>query len=478
MTSDGRSVERLRDYLRTLKPEARAMLIVELERDLLRGQDISGSELILQELRKAIRAAGQKVPRIGDAARLFFAPLEPFLINDAADHMRVGRIARASLIPMWEWLGRDLIPAEAKALAADINGALFDDDQLKAEQLTRSLHERAILRVRDATAAVNGDEKARRRLAVEVGTPRALENLETLAGILACRDVLASVAQRLPNHMRAFEREHIELVKALLAGATALKTGSAATTKADIFRYGLILVMGRLAAPWQLVRIATLAAQSGDPARVAETPFAVAVTIVLGDLECMVSDLRRELKAHHRVTSLLKAIHDAAHGLRTELDLSVDSPWSRQLDAVRNEVSNVLTTEIESAPSRVRRLLRPRPVNDIAPGSLLDAKDVNEAEMLLELVGACRNYADELAVNDVTMRSHAELQHHLETGTKVMLDSLRHAGDADRPFRQSQVEAAIRFSRIVFGADYAGLLAKAAEIAVQPATVERESVRA
>ena len=124
MTSDGQAVERLRDYLRTLKPEARAMLVAELERGLLRGDEAAGSELILQELRRAIRAAGQPVARIGDAARLFFAPLEPFLIDDAADHKRLGRIARVSLEPIWDWIGRDLMPAEAKALSEDINRAL------------------------------------------------------------------------------------------------------------------------------------------------------------------------------------------------------------------------------------------------------------------------------------------------------------------------------------------------------------------
>ena len=98
--------------------------------------------------------------------------------------------------------------------------------------------------------------------------------------------------------------------------------------------------------------------------------------------------------------------------------------------------------------------------------------------MLVESVGACRNYASELAVNEATTRSFSELQHYLETGTKVLLDAMRHAGDADRPFRQSQLDAAIRFCRIVFGADYAGLLAKAAEIAIQSATAERKSARA
>ena len=128
MTSDGQSVERLRDYLRTLKPEARAMLVTELERGMLRGDEAAGNEFVLQELRRTIRAAGQAVPRIGDAARLFFAPLEPFLIDDAADHKRVGRLARVSLEPIWEWIGRDLMPAEAKALCDDINRALVADD--------------------------------------------------------------------------------------------------------------------------------------------------------------------------------------------------------------------------------------------------------------------------------------------------------------------------------------------------------------
>ena len=73
------------------------MLVAELERAVLRGEEAAGSSLILQELRRAIRAAGQPVERVGDAERLFFAPLEPFLIEDAADHKRSGRIARVSL---------------------------------------------------------------------------------------------------------------------------------------------------------------------------------------------------------------------------------------------------------------------------------------------------------------------------------------------------------------------------------------------
>jgi len=111
------------------------------------------------------------------------------------------------------------------------------------------------------------------------------------------------------------------------------------------------------------------------------------------------------------------------------------------------------------------------------PGSLLDGIDVSDAEMLVEFVGAWRHYANELAINEVTMRTYSELQQYLETGTRVLLDTLRHAGDADRPFRQSQVDAAIRFCKTLFGPDYAGFLAKAADMAVQTAAVERRPAR-
>jgi hypothetical protein len=46
-----------------------------------------------------------------------------------------------------------------------------------------------------------------------------------------------------------------------------------------------------------------------------------------------------------------------------------------------------------------------------------------------------------------------------------LIEALRHAGEADRGFRQSQVDAAVRFCAMLFGREYAALLAKAAEVA-------------
>jgi hypothetical protein len=478
MTSDGQSVERLREYLATLKPEARAMLVVQLERSLLQSDESAENDFVLQELRRAVRAAAQPVPRIGDAARRFFAPLESFLINEASDHKRIGYIARASLEPIWHWIGRDLMPAEAKALSEDINRALLADDQVKVHQLVRALQDRAILHIKSALAAVGAAEKAQRRFAVQVGMASALEEVTRMLTILENRDALTGLASRLPRHIRSFDSDQVDAVKTQIDAAVGGKSLEVADRKSDVVLYGLIMAMNRLAVRWQLVRIATRAADSDDTARIAACPFAPAITIVLNDLESTLREMKVEFKAGRLIISMLKELHDAARGLRAELDLSVDSAWSHQLATIRSEVSNLLKSEIEIAPARIRHLLRPVPAREIAPGSALDAIEVDEAQNRVEFVVACRKYAAELALSEVTTRSYSELTQGLEANTKALLDSLRHAEASDRPFRQSQVEAAIRFCRTVFGVEYAGLLAKAAEMAAQAAAVERRSVRA
>ena len=477
MTSDRPAVERLREYLRELSPAARSTLIAELERAMLRGEGDAGSELVLQELRLVIRGGGQPAPRVGDASRWFFMPLEPFLIDVPADHKRLGRLARASLDPIWQWIGRDLMPGEARALSADIDCALGAHDRPKADELVGMLQDRAVARMAEAIAALDGNEKRRRRFAAQVGTPRAVDDITIVMRILAIRERLADLARRLPDHIRAFDHDQVDEVKVIFESAKKALLNAPSQRK-DLTLFGLVMVFNRLAAPWQLFRIATRTAESDEVARVAATPYAAAVDIVLNDLEHRVGELRAALKEGRPVASLVKTMHDAVRGLRTEMELSVDSPWSRQLAAIRSAVSNLLTAEMETTTGRVQRLLRPRPANEIVAGSLLDALDVHDVEARVELVGICRHYAGELAVSEVTMRTYSELAQYLESGTKVLLDALRHAGDAERPFRQSQLDAAVNFCRSIMGATYAGVLAKAVNVAMQSSPPERRPLRA
>jgi hypothetical protein len=188
---------------------------------------------------------------------------------------------------------------------------------------------------------------------------------------------------------------------------------------------------------------------------------------VLEEVDRRVRELATDLKSGRgiAVAALLKEVHDSLRGLGSEINLSSESVWGKQLTALRADVSKILSGEIERAPGRVRRLIRPRPSREIASGSRLDADEVAETEALIGFVAACRNYASEFAVNEVTQRAFNELQQFLDSGTPTLVDALRGASDGERPFRQSQVDAAVRFCAKVFGQEYATLLIKAAEVA-------------
>jgi hypothetical protein len=467
--ADGLPVERLRQYLRELKPEARALLIGELERGLLKGEETPGAELVLQELRRSAREAGRPSQRIGSLARLFFQPLEPFLVDDVATHKHPGRIARVALEPIWEWICRDLLPGEAKAVSDDVVRASDINDSERADALARGFQDRAVLRMQEALDNAAADDKMQRRLSAQIATPRALEDAHAILAVLKARAELESFGDRLPGHIKSLSDAQLDNAKALLDRLQA--------ERRETFLNGILVVMSRLAASWQLIRLATRAAGTDEAARIAETPYAITVAIVLAEIERTVGELKLELKSGRGVAvgALLKSIHDAVRGVRTEVNLSVESQWGRQLAAVRTDISNLLKAEIETMPGRVRRLLRPRAAKEIAPGSSIDRRDVAETEALIEFVNTCRLYAGELAISEATQRACSELQHYLEGNTQGLVDALRQAGETDRNFRQSQLDAAVRFCAVVFGQEYAALLAKAGDLALNG---ERKAAKA
>ncbi|MFZ5690692.1 MAG: hypothetical protein ACOY5F_05495 [Pseudomonadota bacterium] len=466
--ADGALVERLRQYLRSLSPEARALLMTELERAVLRGEDVSGAELVLQELRRDARESARP-KRPGNLARLFFQPLEPVLVDDTATHSHPGRIARVVLEPVWEWICRDLMPGEAKAVTDQVARALDDGDAERADELASGFQDRAAVRIEEALAAAKSDDKARRRLAGQIGTPRALQDAAAILTVIKARRTLAAFGTQLPNHIKSLDDSNIASVKAMIDSLVAREPA--------LFVYVLVITMSRLGAPWQLIRLATRAANSDNASRISETPYAITVDIVLAEIQRLINELKSELRSGRGVGigALLKSIHDAARGIRSEINFSYESPWARGLAALRTQVSDLLKGEIETLPGRVRRLLRPRPIKEIAPNSTLDEADVAETEAQIEFVNTCRVYAGELALSELTTRTWSDLEQYLDPATASLVENLRVAGDSDRTFRQSQLDAAVRFCRKVFGEDYAAMMLKARDIA---AAAERKSAKA
>jgi hypothetical protein len=461
------STERLRDYLVQLPPQSQALLMREFERAIERGEDATVANFVLEQLRKVVRGSnGEAQPRTNDPARLLFRPLEPFLV-EANFPVRPGQVRRASLLPVWQWLIRDGAPEQAREFEAVLGQARQDGSASDLEPAIRKLQLAAADAILKIASPVPGGDK--QRALARVGPPDVIADLLPIALVLQAREALDTLGSRLPSYLRMFADQQIGVVSASLNVAS-LQTP-------QLLPFALSLVMQRLAAPWQIIRLAIKMAGSDDEVRVAATPFGVAVTIALHDLSFLAVQLRSDIKRGHfdSVAEHLKTLHDGVRGLRTELDLRNDSTWGKQLTSIRADISNALQSEIDSVPGRVRRLLRQRADKDIGASARLDPGEVDETAALIDFVAVCRTYASELAINEVTLRTYSDLQHYVEHSTEALVQSLR-GGDAKaRAYRQMQVAAAIRFCDVLFGHDYASLMSRAAENAI---TGERKPSRA
>src|SRR6185437_9611819 len=107
---------------------------------------------------------------------------------------------------------------------------------------------------------------------LRIGTPRAFEDAMTLKCVMANRDTLEAMIRHLPLRISSLADGELDEYKMLIEKNSA--------GDRELFLCALLVVMNRLTSPWQIIRFGIKAAGSDTAARVAETPYNVAVAIV------------------------------------------------------------------------------------------------------------------------------------------------------------------------------------------------------
>ena len=331
------TIERLQQYLCELSPQARAMLLSALERAALSGEEVTGGDLILQQLRHIVREQREQAPRIGNSARLFFKPLEPFLVDDEPEHRHPGRVARASLEMLWSWVRRDLLPDDAKILTDAVGEALLAGNEAKAERLVGAFQDRACDAITAILEDAAADETISQRMLAQIGTKRAGDDVETLRCVLKNRAALGKFAAKLPMRIAASRRR------------SALRMQTADRNHLGARRRAVSLFVADGDEPaFGAVANHPLRYKGGRHRR-RGTRRRDALRHRRDHRDCgagaEVGELRGDLRGGMAVGSSLKAIHDAMRGLRSEIALPVDSTWGRAVAAQRRKISDLLTSE-------------------------------------------------------------------------------------------------------------------------------------
>src|SRR5262249_20740121 len=270
--------------------QTRSRLLAEIERLRQSGEDVPGGDLLLGELRAEFRQDGRAFERLEPPVRPFFRPLEPHLTDRPSARAHAALISRSSLPAIWDWIGRDLMASLARAYLSDTKKFIATGSQHELELATQVFQNKAVKYLEGALKSASGLEQARARL-VAYGAAKTggVEDLTKMLKVLRARELLAQFAQALPAKIDKLDSARLEKTRTAL-DLLAEKNG-------DTTPFALILVGQRLAAPWQLMRFATKVVETKDAAEIAKTPYAMAIGMVLDQLEDQVEVLYDTLKA-------------------------------------------------------------------------------------------------------------------------------------------------------------------------------------
>ena len=345
---------RLKEFLQRLTPPTRSNLLDELERLELSGNEIPGAGEVMEALRVEFRGSGQSQKRNSPAARYFFAPLEPLLVDGAPQHATTGGIQRGSLSAIWEWISRDLLPTMARDYIKSLNDLIAVDKQREARQAAATFQVKVLKSMEGVLGSPESADQIRARLATYTASPAAFDDLTKMLSALRAREELAKLNDALPAKLARFENAELAKISPLLAAF--------AKTHSEQLPFALMLVLRRLKTPWQLIRLATKAAASKNAADVAATPCAAAVSMVLDRMEDRRTMLRIALK-HERILvakEILVDIYDTEYALRVRIDQFEQSEWGVRLQQLMEAIATLVASEVSRFPANVGHILGSR----------------------------------------------------------------------------------------------------------------------
>jgi hypothetical protein len=360
------SVDRVRGYLASLTPQARASLLVEIERMLLYGEEVPGADLMLAQLRAEFRKSGQSSDRTGNPSRYFFKPIEALFVDRPPEIVNAGQISRGSLAAIWEWINQILLPTMARDYCDQMKRVIVLNNAREAKKISAAFQFKVVKYLEATLGSPQGIEGARGGLGKFTTSRARFDDLNKILAALQVRDALVAFNEALPEKIENLEGEALAKARGLL-DAFAAKHPAAVP-------FALTMVMKRLKTPWQLMRFATEIAHGKAACDIAATRYAISITMVLDHLDDKRIALNHALKSNRIpiAKDILAEICEIEHALGARIAGFDKSEWGSRLDQLMSAINNDLQAEFQTLPDNVRHVLgshtpqRPSP----APGFL------------------------------------------------------------------------------------------------------------
>ncbi len=468
MTQSDQLEVKIKTYLSSLSPKAIEALVRNLERAKAQNKADANVELVLGSALDLLRKPLPKHPesedgelRRGQIQRMFFTPLDGFLIDEFLPHHQEGRIHRAMLNKVWKWIGRDLMPNDVQLVLEQAGNVKVSGDRV--DSLVQALRTRSVDAIGEALRRGEFDDKEHRRMGIELGGERGIGELRDIQKIFASERWLMPFLQAMPERIN--ERR-------LKKDSDVLRMVDKCSTRfPDHVSVLAAALVERADKPSALCAFAGRLNGDDDPKAIADSPFAPFVDVVMSEAErlnILAIDHRNNNPDPVAFSNALSDYNTLVRGVERDMDLSVTGKWHHRLADTKRGISDVVTRELQNAHSAVRRALQ---VPKVGTDGSLDVNQVaiDDAVRALRVVTMVRNGSETFAVNDVSKRTRQAVEQTLEIVTRSLISDIGKASGPQLKAHQAAADVAIMLSEIYFGVDYASQLRRSRHAAIAKA---------
>ena len=446
----------LKAFLGGLPGPAAARLAMAVEVDRLMDGHTLPHDDIMEGLRPVLRR--ENYDRTPTPLRLFCRPFQDLLSSLPRRSKQKGSIARGSLVPVWNWLNQSLLPKEAAAYSAECKALVLarkpDDALLRAAKFW-SLAAQAI---QQALASESGRQSAQKAL----GGALAVEDALDMAQLLSAGEIIEKLIQLLPAPVASFNEQLIWQVRDIYDRLV--------KEMPDVAPFVPVIVMNRLARPWEALRLPLLVTRHTDETLISKTDMGLVGEILFARMDAQkdaIQAARHPLFDAEQLMDDARNFADISSHIAKEIELKREGEWGKRLLAERVQIGKVMESFMERAPREFAAAL---PTSRGKGADFSRHPGTEKHDMALRyarLVAGCRHFAAAASFAAKQKEANDELATLLKRYNEDVVRALK--GDPHNSVVNAQFLLCAELTAILFSDQEAELLRRRGRAAMSAA---------
>ena len=402
--------------------------------------------------------------------RLFFAPIEDLLFEGDRVQKETGLIPRSSLEVIWSWIKDDLLPDTFPDMIERVSAHVQSDDANALGASVRVMQETAGAAMVAALERSETNAKPFDAIVRSLGEFPVLEDAREIADLFAILDEVTLMQAQVPRKIAAFDEVMVSEVRDLYDNLY--------ERDPDRAIYLALALMGRLDAPWQILRLARKIAMKNDDTMISRTDFSILGERFIKRLEIISSyfqRLRPGLSDLDELTSLIVEFSELSKGITKEIALLRIGNWGQRLLKARNTISTAIGDEFAHYAKdlsfalplqRIGGFSRAGPKRvDISHAP--DDEKMSRCVRELTFMNDIQTYAQSIGAQNAFDKTKPELEAYMVTYEDAIIEELRVCEPEAAENAEAFLSNACQITELLMGDTASSTLRKRGRVALQ-----------